>query len=168
MINDKYSEALREAYATADRRIIIIDTFELRHPSVPPVFVCNQKTDIQAYLEDEETLVTFEAAGMRYKLPAMGEDGLQSLEITIANVDRRISDYFELIRESDEPTELVYRPYRKNDLSKPDMNPPLILFLRDVKITPFQVSGSATFAEMVNRKSPNEKFTRQRFPNLGG
>ena len=57
--------------------------------------------------------------------------------------------------------------YLSNDLTQPQLDPPLSLILQDVQITMLQVSGRATFADVINKKWPTEYYTRARFPSLG-
>jgi hypothetical protein len=62
--------------------------------------------------------------------------------------------------------EVVYRPYLNTYLSTPQMNPPLVFYLKDIQVTPQQIVGKATFMELVNRRFPSELYSRLRFPFL--
>src|SRR5581483_2440990 len=108
----------------------------------------------------------FEPSGFNFSLPVQNNDGFQSLNISIDNINLRVSDFINKACSKRVPVEIVYRPYVSNDLSHPQMNPPLVLFLKDVKITNVQVTGRATFMDVINRHFPGELYSRDRFPNL--
>jgi len=170
MPNDAYSEAIKEAYASAPTDIVIIDTFEISHPSLPGGTMWLSKTlvDYTLTLEDGVTNQLFSATGFEFKLPAAGENGLQELDIVIDNVDRRVSDFMDAVKDSKDPVKLTYRPYLSTDLTAPQLDPPLVLNLTDVKADVFKVTARATFADLLNKKHPLEMYTRARFPSLGG
>jgi len=64
--------------------------------------------------------------------------------------------------------EMTYRPYLPSDPTKPQMTPPLVLVMTEVRVTSIEVSGRATFANIVNLKYPTQYYDRKRFPGLGG
>ncbi len=63
--------------------------------------------------------------------------------------------------------EVVYRPYLSDDLTQPQMDPPLVLYLKEIQVNTYQVTGRATFMDIVNKRFPSELYTRLRFPSLG-
>lgn len=130
------------------------------------LFIIQDKKPWTLTLEDAR-VVDFEPVGFRFRLPGAGDNGLQELSISIDNVDRRLSDFIDLVKDYNTPVTLTYRPYLSSDTSGPQMVPPLKLYLRDVVITPFEVNGRATFADVINKKFPSELYTRSRFPSLG-
>lgn len=150
--------------------VVYIETIELTHPNISGQlrFVAGYE-NIQANLEASAggTLVTFEAGAFSITLPAAGKDGIQALQLTVDNVDRRVGEFCRMAAEFDDPVEITYRPYLSTDLTQPQMDPPLLLFLKEVTITEYQVGGRATFADIVNKKFPSQLFTRVRFPSLG-
>lgn len=164
------TEAIKEAYAMAPTNVAILETIEISHPNISGElrFVSGYE-NIEANLEASAGggLVTFEAGAFKVTLPAAGKDGIQSIELALDNVDRRIGEFCRMAAEFETPVQILYRPYLSNDLTAPQMDPPLLLFLREVSITEFQVSGRATFADIVNKKFPSQLYTRKRFPSLG-
>jgi len=48
------------------------------------------------------------------------------------------------------------------------MNPHLVLFLVDLNMTVFEITGRATFTNIVNTKYPTQYYSSQRFPGLVG
>ena len=89
------------------------------------------------------------------------------MTISIDNTDRRITDFVNTIKGQPGTTEVRYRPYLSNDLTTPQMDPPLLLFLKEISITAVQIQGRATFADIINKRYPSEWYTRERFPSLG-
>lgn len=160
-------EAIKEAYASASSRVPVLETLEIRHPSIGEVvrLVRNRKS-ITATLETSEVVV-FEGAAFALSLPKAGENGLQEITVKMDNVDRRVSDFMLTAKDYDTSVRMIYRPYLANDLSEPRLNPPLELYLTDVNVTLFEVTGKATFADIINKKFPSEFYTRARFPGLG-
>ena len=171
-MNPALSEALKEAYAMAPSNVFVIETIELQHPDIEGVlrFVAGYE-NLEAWIEGQNSEVdpatVFERGAFRIKLPSSGNDGFQNLQITVDNVDRRISDFCQIAATHKEPIVILYRPYLSNDLTAPQLDPPLTLYLRDVTISEFNVTGKASFADIINRKFPSQLYTRTRFPSLG-
>lgn len=159
------TDAIREAYATARTDLVYLDTISLSNPAVESIYLVRDRKDFDLTLETGE-VKHFVATGFRFTLPAAGDNGVQDLNLAIDNVDRRPSDFIRAVLANNDPVEVVFRPYVSNDLSKPQMNPPLTLYLRDIQITAIEISGRATFADILNRKFLSELYTRRRFPSL--
>ena len=99
--------------------------------------------------------------------PISGDNGLQELTVSVDNVDREASDYLDSVKTTGVPVQVTYRPYLNSVRTEPQMDPPLVLFLGDAKITVFEVTGRASFADLINKKFPTQLYTRSRFPSLG-
>ena len=167
MPNQALTEALKEAYALAPTEIVILHTLQLSHPSlIEDLFLVQDIVEHDFTLEDL-SIETFEPVGFRFALPPIGDQGLQELTISIDNTDRRITDFVNTIKGQPGTTEVRYRPYLSNDLTTPQMDPPLLLFLKEISITAVQIQGRATFADIINKRYPSEWYTRERFPSLG-
>ena len=165
-MNSTLSDALKEAYTICPANKTIINTIEIRQMGVQqPIFLSQTRTGINAFDEDGDEH-TFIACGFQFTLPSSDEDGFKSLTIAVDNVGRIASDFVKVAQTSEVPVKVIYRPYLSDDLSEPQMNPPLVLYLKDVQITPFQVIGKCTFMDLVNRKFPSELYLRSRFPSL--
>lgn len=166
-MNTALSDAIKEAYTLAPPDKIVLDTLEVRQIGVQAsIYVVRAASELTAFDENGIERI-FEPAGFQLTLPPSNEEGFQSLTITIDNIDRRVSDFIELAKSEKVPVEVVYRPYLSDDLSTPQMIPPLVLFLKDIQITSHQVSARATFMDVVNKKFPTELYSRLRFPALG-
>jgi len=165
-MNDSLQDALKEAYALAPATKAIIHTLEIRQDGVQdPVYIAQSRRNVVAF-DETNTERTFIPCGFSFTLPPSNEEGVRSLSIAIDNIDRRVTDFVELAKSEVEPVKVIYRPYLSDDLSQPQMIPPLVLFLKDVSISNFQVTGRASFMDIVNKKFPSELYTRARFPTL--
>ena len=162
-----YTEVIKEAFATARSDVAILDTIEIGHPSLPtPLFLIRDFEDRVCGLEGGGTQL-FTAAGFSIEMPSKDEKGFQDLSIAVDNTNRIASDF--LKSTLDYPNESVtvkYRPYLSNDLSTPQMDPPLVLYLSNARITAEGVVATATFADIINKTFPNQLYTKERFPAL--
>ena len=131
------------------------------------LYIIQDRQERTLTLEGDLGTKLFSPVGFRFNLPTINNSGLQELTISIDNVDRVMSDFLEKIKGYNSPVVITYRPYLSNDPSKPQMDPPLVLYLRDVVVNAYEISGRATFADIVNKKFPNEIYSRLRFPSLG-
>lgn len=157
--------AIREAYATARSDVYYLDTIEISNPDADTLWLVRDRVNQILTLEDD-TEQEFTACGFRFQLPAAGENGLQELSLAVDNVDRRAADFINSAIASSSPIGVVYRPYISSDLTQPQLNPPLRLFLTDIVVTAIEITGRATFADVLNRKFLSEIYTRRRFPAL--
>lgn len=160
------TDALKEAYATAQSDVLYLDTIEIVHPDVDaPIRLIADRVGRELVLEDD-SLAFFQPCGFRFVLPAAGNNGVQELTIAIDNVDRRASDFVKQVSGSKEPVTVTYRPFLLDGEPTLAMNPPLILFLTDVVITATEVTGRATFADILNRDFLSVNYSRRNFPGL--
>lgn len=167
MPNASLQDAIKEAYAIAPASKVILDTIEVRQTGIQStIYLVRGKSQVAA-LDENGDLLTFEPAGFQFSLPPENEDGFRSLNIAIDNIDRRVSDFVNIAKSEVVPVQIIYRPYLSDDLTGPQMNPPLVLYLKDITVTAMQVTGRATFMDVVNQKFPSELYTRLRFPALG-
>lgn len=116
---------------------------------------------------EDSTERTFMAAGFRILPPAESSEGLQELTIEIDNVDRRVGEFVRAVKRFNEPARVVYRNYISTDLTGPQNIPPLVLNLKDIKLTSETASGRATFFDLINAKFLNQYYTRRRYASLG-
>lgn len=165
-MSEALQAAIKEAYATARSDVVYLDTLEITNPGIDPLYLVKDRADHELRLETGEWK-TFVGTAFRFVLPAAGDNGLQELQIAVDNVDRRISDFVKQVLNSNAPVEVKYRPYLSTDKATPQMNPPLVLYLTDIVVNDAEMTGRATFADILNRKFLSELYTRRRFPTLG-
>jgi hypothetical protein len=167
MPNPSLSDAIKEAYASCPASKVVFDTLEVRQTGVQdPIYLVKSRVSLTAVDEDGNER-TFQPSGFAFSLPPENEEGFRSLNVAIDNIGREVSDFIELAKSEKVPVELIYRPYVSDNLLAPAMVPPLILYLKDIQVTTIQVTGRATFFDIVNKKFPTEIYTRARFPSLG-
>ncbi len=165
-MNSSLQDAIKEAFAIAPTTKVIVYTLEIRQEGVQdPIFLVRSRRELVASDENGVQCI-FEPCGFQFSLPPSNEEGFQSLNIAIDNVGRRVMDFVSTAMSSPVPVKVIFRPYLSDDLTQPQMNPPLMLYLKDIKITATSVVGRATFMDVVNKKFPAELYTRDRFPSL--
>jgi hypothetical protein len=165
-------DALAEAYASAPSSEVILHTLEIRHPSfTTPVRVVRDFHDFTAYLEadapqDPGAEVTFIAMAFDFSLPDVEKATSPEIDISLDNVSGELIGYLDAAAQTPDLIEVTYRPYLASDPSGPQMNPPLTLVIRSVSADVFRVRARAGFADLANRKFPNEVYDAERFPGL--
>lgn len=161
-------EAIIEAYATAQGDVAALDTLEISHSLVEDtIYIVANMNDLALTLEDSSTK-TFKGVPWSLRLPPSGDNGLQSLQLVIDNVDpeKELAKFIDTVKHSREPVLIKYRPYLSNDFTQPQRTSPIVLHLTDVTFDLFQVSGQATFRDLNNRQFLTDLYTRRRFPSL--
>lgn len=165
-MNTTLSEAAKEAYAISPRGEVPLETIELSHSALGDVIRLVKDRQDHVFGVDGVDR-TFEACGFRMALPSAGESGLQELALAIDNVDLRITDFLNAVKASATPVQVKYRLYLVTDPSTAQNDPPLILSLTDVNLNDIEVTGKATFADVLNKNFLTLLYTRARFPGLG-
>lgn len=165
-MSDAYTEAYREALATAPRDNPTVETLSISHPDkAQTIYLANNSEELVANLEDG-TEVTFRPVGFAFTLPKQNSTGVQELSVTLSNINQEASDFVLSIATSDVPATLKWRPYLLSDLTQPQMNPPITLFLRSSILTDHTVVAKASFADLLNKPFISRLYTRDRFPSL--
>jgi hypothetical protein len=164
-MNTSLQEAIREAFVIAPAAKVILNTLEIRQAGQTSLFIVQARRSITA-LDENGVSRVFLPVGFQFSLPPSNEEGNQSLVIAIDNINRAASDFIDLARQSEGIVEIIYRPYLSDDMTTPQMVPPLVLFLKEAQITAAQVTVKATFMDIVNMKFPSEIYSRLRFPAL--
>jgi hypothetical protein len=166
-MNDSLEAAIKEAYVLAPAGKHIIHTLEIRQTGVQDTVYLAQSRVAVVALDEDGNSRTFEPSGFQFSLPPVTEEGFPTLSVAIDNIDRRVTDFINTAKTSEVPVELWYRPYLSDDLTGPQMDPPVVMYLQDVNIAVHQVTGRATFVDLVNKKFPSIIYDRTRFPTLG-
>lgn len=170
MPNELLEEAIREAYTTARSSAVMLDTLQISHPALEEdLFLVSHNLDLALTLETSE-VKTFQATAFRITKPATGENGRQELGIVFDNVNKVVSEFVNQAKITPSPMEVWYRPYLLEDLSKPQLSAPLVLYITDVTMSLFNVTCRASFTDIINRPFPAraQNYSRRRFPSLGG
>ncbi len=167
-MNTALSAAIKEAYSLAPTNVVVLETLEFYNEEVGG-HVYLVKDRISHVMKVGGVDKTFQALPFRLALPKISDGGLQELTIAIDNVDRQISEYVKAVKATQVKTIIKYRPYLSTDLTTPQMDPPLTLYLLNSSVTTFEVKIRAAFLNFLNKKWPqgSQYYTRQRFPSLG-
>lgn len=171
MPDSTLSQALKEAYAQADQ--VVFHTIELRHPDfLAPIRVVHGFQSIGAKLEasapaDPGATVSWVAYPFDFSRPEVSPDGVPQITLTIDNVSREIVANLELALGSTNAITITYREYLAESLLVgPQNNPPLTMELLSCSATPFQVTATAGFTNLMNRRFPTVEYSAETFPGL--
>lgn len=165
-------DALSEAYASAPSSEIVMHTLEIRHPTfTQPIRVVRDYNDFTATLEADAPLnagesVNFVGMAFDFVLPEVSKATSPEIEISLDNVSAELIAYLDSAANSADLIEVTYRPYLYSDPSGPQMDPPMTLIVRSVTADVFRVRARAGFADIANRKFPNQVYDTSRFPGL--
>jgi len=177
-MEDNFTDAIKEAYASCPNDVVILATLEINHVSwTNPVWIVNDRTDLDGLIPGywdstgeapvwvPEHVVTYVACPFR-AIPPESTDRLPEVQIHIDNVSNIIGSQMELAMTTRSPITIAYREYLSND---PELGPHYFvtgLALKKVSVTEQGVTGTATFGDYTNRMFPNKLFTAERFPGL--
>lgn len=173
-----YSQALKEAYASAPVEQVILDTLEIRHPAFvdengQPAAgrLVRGYEDLYAVLEADAPMnpgqqVRFIAMAFDIKLPGFEEGRVPELVITLDNVGREMMGWLEAAASDPHVIEVTYRPYLISDLSHPQMDPPITMLATAVTVDVFQIQITATLDDVQNWAFPHRMYQPDEFPGL--
>ena len=172
-------QALKEAYASAPQDRVTFDTLEVLHSAFvddegqpTAIRVVLGYENIVARLEGGAPLhggqyVDFTAAAFGFSLPGFEEDQVPQMKVTLDGVTQEIIAHLEAAASvPSEPIVMIYRPFVSTDLSKPGMDPPIVMELTNVNAGGVQVTGTATLDDVHNAAFPRAKYLASRFPGL--
>jgi hypothetical protein len=174
---DAWSDAIAEAYASAPLEDVILSTLELSHPALAePIRVVADLGEIIGEADEQPvfghmlTLETgevakFIACGFGFALPAQEEGQIPSVQISVDNIAYLITPQLDGLLGSRAKLEVVYREYLASDPSAPQFILPG-LSMANVTSDLNQLTGTATFADLVNRNFPNKVYRPSEYPGL--
>jgi hypothetical protein len=179
---DNFSEAIREAYASAPVDKTVLATLELWHPSfdVPVRVVHDEGVLLEADPEEiwgrRFTLeadaprdgggeVIFLAAAFEAQQPAAEENQPPEMIIRINNVDELLMEALDKAVETSAKIEAIYREYFPD---APDTVQFLLtdLSIKRVAASMLRIEGTAGFTDLFNVGFPNAVYTPQEHPSL--
>lgn len=173
-----WSQAMKEAYASADVDEVPINTLELRHPSFEDengqpvaIRVYDGYDDVTLGLEadapiDGGKMVEFKAVRFSMTLPKMEENAVPQLQIVLSNVSREITKYLEQASQVLEPIAVTMRPYLLSSPEAPQLDPPIHMTLKKVSVDVFQITGTASLEDVYNWGFPFRKYMPDEWPGL--
>jgi hypothetical protein len=155
---------LRTLYASAPAAEVLIPTIEIRHASIPPVYLCTGFSDVTATLENDST-VTFTACGIDIALPEKDASGNQSLVFAIDNITGEAQRFVDAALAAGGEMLLIYREYLASDLSAPASVPKTLNIIGGVfEGGTFQ--AEASYYDMLNTAWPRDRYTSDFAPGI--
>jgi hypothetical protein len=175
-----YSEALTAAYASAPETEILLDTLEFRHaefkdPNTGELIGLrgvNDHTELYAHLESNAVLnagqeVRFHPIAFKFTRPTeTNTSTAPEIQLQIDNAARILVPYLDLARKSRSSITVTWRQYLASDLTTPHILPPLTMTLKNVSANMTQVTATAGFADLTNRRFPAVEYSSLKFPGL--
>ncbi len=166
------TQAIREAYASAPRGVVIYHTLEIRHSTfTEPIRIVRDHADLEAYLESDAPEnageeVFFSRFSFDFTKPEISADGVPQMQVAIDNISRDISAALDLAVQTTDLVEVTYREFISTDLSGPQNDPPITMYLIDVKADIFKVHGTARFPDLLNKRFPTLAYDAEVFTGL--
>ena len=165
-MTSQYTAAIREAYASAPSDQIILHTISLSHVDwEEPLYLVRDYQDLTAALETDE-LVTFKAAAFDFIHPVLTTSSVPEVTVSIDNVSGEIFPLLDAVSASKDKITLVYRPYLSNELSGPQMNPPLSLTLSTISVSSYTIIANARLSDTGRRAFPTSNYNLSDYPAL--
>ncbi len=163
-----FTDDIKENFATAPTNDSHWTPIEIIHPTDPTLNLrlINNLEDLTFTIEVGAKLFT----AANYDIGRLGSsaEGIQELNLAVGNVDKVAGDWLFEAATHNEPIEVIVHYYLQSDLTTPQLVPPVSLFLTDVEINVFQITGRLSFINLKDTPFPSESYTRKRFPSLGG
>ena len=129
-----------------------------------PIYLTN---DTRPHTLDDGSgnMRTFESRGFGLRRSGEAKNGIQTLGITIDDVDRKVSRYLNEAKKFSTPVELIFRVYLSDNLENgPENNPPLILYVSNYQRTHEGLSVTTSTIDLVNAPFPNAYYLLENFP----
>ena len=166
------SEAFHEAASIAPDDTIILDTFELYHPSLAEtIYVVNNFEPLFATKEadaerDAGLEVEFMAANIGLQRPTESDQAQAGeLELVVGNVSGVLSRAIRAARGSPALWEIVERFFDQGDTSGPSQTP-MALTVTGVEIGTRTATLRCSFSDPANFSIPRTTFRRIAYPGL--
>jgi hypothetical protein len=127
--------------------------------------------NLRAFLEDEAPVnasqeVKFIAMAFDLSLPPVDTAPMPEISITLDNVSSEIVKHIDKAASSQEKIEVTYRPYLSDDLSAPQMIPPITLTITEITADIMHITATARMMDIGNKSFPSETYTLARFVGL--
>ena len=151
-------------YASAPAGEVLIPTIEVRHASMPSVYLTVGFDDVAATLETSAT-VTFTACGLDIALPDRDASGNQSLIFAIDNVTGEAQRFVDAALTAGGDLLLIYREYLAGDLGAP-ASVPKVLHIIGGTFEGGTFQAEASYYDMLNTAWPRERYTADFAPGI--
>lgn len=156
--------ALNVIYASSPTGVVLIRTLEILVPGEDPIRVCNGFEDVEATLEDDNT-VTFRAGNLVIDLPEKNDTGKQSLKFGLWNATGEAQAAVAAALAASSGTEIIYREFDSSDLTAP-ASQPLLFALVSGSFEGIEVQLEASYYDILNTAWPRKRYTQINAPGL--
>ncbi|HQS08714.1 MAG: hypothetical protein B7Y12_02205 [Rhizobiales bacterium 24-66-13] len=175
-MSDPFTAAYAEAEASCPIDALSFVTLELQHPSfvedgiqIALRFVLDVRPrsfgiEVGA-LFGGGTMQAFTPVAFRAERPEFGQGKVPQCRVTIDNVARQLTPYLNAAVTVAADLILVYREYREDDVSEPCYGP-VEFVVKQVVASGASVTGTASLADLTNKKFPSRVFSRAEWPAL--
>lgn len=173
-----WDEAIKEAFATGDTKVITLVALELRHPKfLDELGRPTQVRVVQAFKPYMLTLepgapanggqsVEFRGVGFAFVPPGTDENETPTLQLRVPTVSQEVVRYMEQAIADLDPITCICRMYVSSDLSRPQMVPPWTFTLSNVTVDSFQMSGTCNVQDVHNFPFPSNVYSVIPFKGL--
>lgn len=165
------TDALREAYASAQTQRSVVETLEIRYgdPNFDggAVYICTGYKRLQFNL-GADGWPWFEPFPFKFSLPKQDSTGAQGLSLAVENVGGEVLNFISNAINSGELVLVKYRAFFEEDPATCQTPRPLVLSIEGSSATIKGAVFSATVADFVNRTFPNGFYSYTSFPGLRG
>ena len=183
-MDDAWSEAIAEAYASSPLDDEIISTLELRHAQLlKPIRVALWLGEIVEYDEDGQPIfgisltleddapanpgqqATFYSCAFEFSLPDQEEGRVPTVEVQVDNVAHLLTPQLDALIGTKSKMEVTYREYLASDTTAPQY---ILrgLTMQNISSNLSRISGTASFANLVNLNFPSKVYQPSEFPGL--
>lgn len=154
------SPELQQVYANGSPTVRVLETLELQHHTFSSALrIVNDVQGWWLQIETNSTPVRFESFPFSVVDPPQNSRGVQSLQLSIDNVDGAMVEKLEGTQDGlNVPIKLVYRVYLSNDNTGPQNDPPLTMEIRQISVDNLKVVATATNDNLQNKRFPNQSY----------
>lgn len=159
------TDAQKRIYASAPAQVVIRQALVLQHPGFSKDYlITNSPVSFRGRWEG----VTRDFLPVPFEMvePRRDDTSQQDLRLSIDNVDPTILLEIEnAAQDFGEPITCTYLVF-SNQSPVPQNDPPIVLFLSAVEVSPTAIVGTATRSDVVNAEFPRRYYRINEFPGL--
>lgn len=151
------STDLKKLYASGGTNVIL-HTLAFNHSTwTTPFYIVRDWQDFTGNIENSGPSVLFKRFAFSVTGPNKDSNGTQMLNIQVDSVSQELINLLEtaVVDTNNVPIEVTYRVYIDSDTSGPQIDPPLKLYVRNIKADNLKVTAQAELINLVNKKFPS-------------
>lgn len=178
-LDELYSDAIRDAYASATTAEPILHSLEFRHSAFgdengDPISAIRIVLDVKDHavkLEadapaDAGATVTMTGCPIDCRLPERSDTGVPECEIAADNVSRMMMPQLRRVTETMEP---IMATYREHLPIRAHLGPEFVIdgfSAKRMRSTPMRVTGRLGFFDLMNASFPLDEYRQEDFRGL--